>query len=616
MSTAAPPSVQARQTVLDALASRTRRRLLLCDSLASLRRLAWVPWLALPAIIALHRWVRAEWIAAAAVALWLAAALAAAWRTRRSAYQALAEWDAAAGRRDSLSSALVFAHEPSVASDPGRLLHLDRSTEIVGTAAARLPRDLPLPPLRWAWLAPAAAITFALLPWWRPTVAAGDQPLTPDQLAAAAAEAERLRPPQAGSLEKRPELSDVERRALEELARTQEQLAAALQNAEGKSPRDLLDELEKQARAAEALARQLGADANAWASEKLLAELRRQPDTADLAEAVISKQPSRAAEESRELAETLKSPELTSEVAERLHNALDRALAKADPAEGSKPVDQAVAGANQDLQADQPAAASEEFQKLADTFARQAERDKAREELEKMAERLREAGGSIMGQQGEGLQKLAGQSGQSGVSPMPSLQPLSQAGDPLDATTDLPLPGLGEPPEPGSDQTTQRRGTPIPGTGPPPKNAKPLAVIPGTAPKDAQPLALAAPIPGTSPGKVSIPIPGAGAGGQGPPAAGGSRPGHGATASGNQPTELKPAAAQGEVAATAGADGESFTQSINGQPREEAVARAARQSAAAFLKEQEQALDTENLPPARREHIRRYFESVRKRVGE
>jgi hypothetical protein len=70
------------------------------------------------------------------------------------------------------------------------------------------------------------------------------------------------------------------------------------------------------------------------------------------------------------------------------------------------------------------------------------------------------------------------------------------------------------------------------------------------------------------------------------------------------------------VAATAGADGESFTQSIDGQPREEAIARTARQSAAAFLKEQEQALDLENLPPARREQIRRYFESVRKRVGE
>jgi chemotaxis protein histidine kinase CheA len=614
MSEAAPPAVIASRARLDALAQRVRRRFFVGDALTALRRLAWLPWLALPLIALLHRWVRAEVIAFSVVGIWVALALAWAWRARRTAYGALARWDDAAGRSDTFSSALVFASEPSVADHPGRLLHLERSAELVQAAAARLPRELPWPRLRWTWLGSVAAVAISLLPVWRPVMAPGDQPLTADQIAAAATEAATLTTPAGTPLEKIQELTDEERRALEELERTREELAASLKNAEGKSPREVLDELEKQARAAEALAKQLGADANAWASEKLLAELRQHPDTADLAEAVLSKKPARAAEESRELAATLKNPELTSEVTERLKATLDRALAKADPEERNKMVDQAVAGADQDLKAEQPAAAGEEFEKLAESFARQDQRDKAREELEKMAERLREAGSSIMGQRGESMKKLAGQPGQSGSSPMPSLQPLGQAGDPSDANSPLPVPGLDPPTDPKSGQPAPRRGTPVPGTGPPPKNAKPLAAIPGTAPKDGKPLALAAPIPGTSPGRQAIPIPGAG--GQGPPGVGGTQAGRGATTSGDKPTEIQAAAAQGEVAASPGTDGESFTQSIDGQPRDEATTRAARQSAATFLKEQEQALDTENLPPARREQIRRYFESVRKRVGE
>jgi len=616
MSQAAPPAVRARRAALDALARRVQRRLFMADGLTALRRLAWMPWLALPLVVLLHRWVPAEAVAAAVIALWLGLGLVRAWRSRHSAYGALAAWDDAAGRHDVFSSALVFAGDPSVESDPGRLLHLDQTAGLVDAAAAGLARDLPHPRLRWTWLGPLAAVVVSLLPWWRPVVAPGDQPLTADMIAAAAAEAATLAPPDGQPLAHLQELSDAERRALEELARQQQELAESLKNAAGKSPRELLDELEKQARAAEALAAQLGADANAWASEKLLAELRQHPDTADLAEAVRSKKPAAAEQESRRLADTLKNPALTSEVADRVQTTLDRALSRSDAAERHKLVDQAVAAADQDLQADQPAAAAEDFAALADTFARQAQRDQAREELEKLAARLREAGSSIMGQQGEGMKKLAGSQGDASASPMPSLQPLGQSGDPSDASSPLPPPGLDQAADPRTGQPAARRGTPVPGTGPPPKNAKPLAVIPGTAPKDAKPLALATPIPGSRPGQGVVPGAGAGAAGPGPPGVGGPRPGRGATESGNKPTELAAAAAQGEVAASPGTDGDSFTQSIDGQPRDEAAARTAQQTAASFLKEQEQALETENLPPARREHVRRYFESLRKKFGE
>ena len=111
-----------------------------------------------------------------------------------------------------------------------------------------------MPRLRWTWLGPLAAVGFSLLPWWRPVIAPGDQPLSGDQVAAAAALADRLTPPAAEPLQDLKDLTEKERRALEELERTRQELAAALKNAEGKSPRDLLDDLEQQARAAEALA--------------------------------------------------------------------------------------------------------------------------------------------------------------------------------------------------------------------------------------------------------------------------------------------------------------------------------------------------------------------------
>ena len=614
MSAAPPPPIRQTRAALTALAERARRRLLLREFLSALARSAWIPWLAVPLILVFHRWVRAESLAAATLILWSGLASAAAWRRRHSAYGALAAWDDQAGRHDALSSAFIFSTEPATADDPGRQLHLDRAEALASQAASQLRNDMPLPPLRWTWLGPLAAIAVSLMPWWRPVVDSGDRPLTDDQVAAAAAAADRLHQPESQALAAKPELTDAERRALEELARAQKEVAEALRNAGGKSPRDVLEELEKQARAAEALAKQLGADPNAWASDSLLQELRQHPDTSELADAVIDKQPARAAEEARDLADRLKSPELTSEVGERLKSTFTRALEKANPDERSKPVDRTVAAAEQDMKQDQAPAAGEKFEQLAESFDRQAERDKAREALDAMAERLREAGSAIMGQKGEGLKKLAGQPGEPNASPMPSLQPLGATGDPSAAGDPLQLPGPSDPSQrPG--EPAPRRGTPIPGTGPPPPNAKPLAAIPGTAPKDGKPLGLATPIPGTVAGQRPVPIPGSG-GQSGPPVAGGTQAGRGASENGNKPTELAAAAAQGEVAASPGTDGESFTQSIEGQPREEAVARAARQSAAQFLKEQEQALDLENLPPSRREQIRRYFESLRKKIGE
>ena len=74
---------------------------------------------------------------------------------------------------------------------------------------------------------------------------------------------------------------------------------------------------------------------------------------------------------------------------------------------------------------------------------------------------------------------------------------------------------------------------------------------------------------------------------------------------------MAPAAAQGEVVAAVNDDGDSFVQEIEGQPRSESAQRSAKQTVVQFLKTQEEAFDEKNLPPARREQVRRYFEALR-----
>ena len=93
-------------------------------------------------------------------------------------------------------------------------------------------------------------------------------------------------------------------------------------------------------------------------------------------------------------------------------------------------------------------------------------------------------------------------------------------------------------------------------------------------------LALAAPIPGTAPGKFVIPGTGTLAG-AGPTGQGGTRAGRGHTEIGKEPGKVAPAAAQGEVVAAVNDDGDSFVQEIEGQPRSESAQRSAKQTVVA-----------------------------------
>ena len=431
-------------------------------------------------------------------------------------------------------------------------------------------------------------------------------------LASARTEGERLLSEDAKKLPPVAELTEEEKRRLEELRKSLEAAAHELQHADGKTPRDVLAELERRAREAEELAREIGADDSAWASKEMIEEMRKHPDTADLALAIGDKNAGRSADESRKLSGQLKDPQLTSETGERVKTALDRTMQKAGEPDRKKMVGQHVGEADREMKDEKPAQAGEEFEKLAEKFQRLEQRENAQKELEKLAERLRQSGGSIMGQNTEGMKKLAGNQAKAGQSAaMPDMTPLSQLDAQRGDSETLPIPGLDGMPEmkPGKG-----RGSVIPGTGKLPRNVKSLTLIPGTVDKPEATLSLAVPIPGTMP---SIAVPGAGPPGDGDQAIpGGLLAGRGHIPSANNSTKPNAASAQGEVAAAPGNDGDSFMRTIEGQPHDEAAVRAAKKTAAEFIKVQEEAFDEKSLPPSRRESVRRYFEALRGKFAE
>jgi hypothetical protein len=529
-------------------------------------------------------------------------------------YAALAAWDAAAGRKEIFSSAYIFERELADAgqrADPGRALHIATAREQLSREIGQLPRELALPPLRWRLAAPAAALGLVFIPWLKPQLSTGDSPLTAEMLAAARAEAGHLSQPDDKKLAAMKELTAEERKKLEELEQSIKATADKLKDPAGQTPRDVLTDLEKRAREAEELAKQLGADNSAWASEQMLGEMRKHPDTANLASAIKDRNPGRSADESQQLAEELKSSELTAEAAGRMRGALDRTMDKATADDHKKMVGQHVGEADRKMTEQQPADAGEEFQKLAEKFRRLEQRENAQKELQKLAERLRQSGSSIMGQNSEAMKKLAGSSSKdASQSSMPEMTPLGEMDGERSDSGQLPVPGFGQMPD---FKLGKGRGSVIPGTGKLPKDVKSLTLIPGTVDKADGVLPLAAPIPGTAPGKVLIP---GGSSGGDQALAGGLLAGRGHVPSSNSPTKPKTASAQGEVAASINDDGESFVQAIDGQPHNEAALRSAKRTATEFLKVQEEAFDEKALPPSRRKQVRRYFEAIRQQFEE
>ncbi len=553
---------------------------------------------------------------------WLVGAGVWTWLHRPSLYSAFALWDQIAGRREAFASAWWFQQQPPESLSPQASAHLSAQLAHLPSALQQLPQHLPLS-FDKKLTSPFVLLLLGslLLQSLQPRVAA----LIVDDNMAAAAQAEAKKLNRSGWDKKQLSgLDEAEQKDLKELQKSIQQAAETLDNAAGKDARGVIADLEQRAREAEKLANRLAADRDAWASEALIRAMRRQADTADLGDAVAARRAAESATAAEKIARTLSSPQLSQDATERWSETLSDQQKSAEAADRTRLVGQHVLSAATQMAKRRTAEAGTEYQKLAEAMRQQAKREEASQQLEKLAQQLRDAGSSMAGQNQAGeMQKMAaaGQSGPQGQAPVgqsPKVPP--NAGQPPSTAT----PPLGQAPQqmqaPGLSQLSQQmmQQTPIPGTGQPQK----MQLQPGQPGQKAapgQPM-LFAPIPGQDPSQKPDALflgPPGSTDPNGPAIAlaipGGKEPGVGKAELKADPTAASASSQQAVVTAQQNQEGASTTRSVEGGARPEAASRQGSTVVLEALAAEEAALDEAALPPARREQVRRYFTELRRR---
>jgi hypothetical protein len=450
---------------------------------------------------------------------------------------------------------------------------------------------------------------------------ADDEPLTDAMVKAAKTEARSLAETEVQQA-KLQGLKPEEKAALDKLQQDVKQAAKDLEKSQGKSARDVLSDLEKRANDAEKLANQLAATKDTWASDALVEQLRKHADTADLGDAVATKDAAGAATAAKALSEQLQQPQLSAEAQQRLAETLAAVAKAAEDGDSQRLVGGHVLGANEKLHAADVKGAGSEFQQLAETLARQAQREKAKEQLEALAQKLRDAGSRIAGQDGA-MQQMQG-AGDQQQAQQQGMQQGQQLGQGSMSQQQLQTPGLanqqagqmmqqGQPPPSGeagqsSQQLTLAQQAPSQqgdGKSDGKDDAKPKLFAPDPSKKPGeQPstMLLTEGQPSNPNGPV-VALPGSGL-----------MPGQGANDKSNGDTTLQSKAKDSSVVnAQPNAQGPSSTRAVEGGIRSETATQVRKPSTAEFIQQQEAALDDAALPAARREQVRRYFQELRKR---
>ncbi len=551
---------------------------------------------------------------------WLTGAMALTWLRRPSMYSVFALWDQAAGRHEAFASAWWFQQQESLS--PQAQAHLTAQLAQLPHALQQLPQQLPLC-FHKKIATPTVVLLLGTLIFQvaEPQV---DALIVDETMAEVAqAEAEKLN---RSSWQKKQlsGLNETEQKDLKELQKSLQKAAETLENAVGKNARGVIAELEQRAREAEKLARRLAADLDAWASETLIRSMRSHADTADLGDAVAARRAEESANAAEKIAHKLSAPQLSQDATERWNQTLSDQKKSADAADHRRLVGQHVLEAASKMAKRQVGQAGAEFQKLADAMREQARREEASQQLEKLAQQLRDSGSSLTGQNQAGeMQKMAaaGQSSTLGQTPQgqsPQV-PQNQAQSSSGASSSMAQPPQTMQP-PGLGQLSQqdRQQTPIPGTGPSQK----MQFQPGRAgekPAPGQPM-LFAPIPGQDPAKKPDAF---FLGPPGPPnqqgqtttlsLPGGKDPGVGQAELKAAPTEASATGQQAVVAARQNQEGASSSRSVEGGARPESASRQASAVALEALAAEEAALEEAPLPPARRDQVRRYFTELRRR---
>jgi hypothetical protein len=248
-------------------------------------------------------------------------------------------------------------------------------------------------------------------------------------------------------------------------------------------------------------------------------------------------------------------------------------------------------------------------------------RQQTQQELERLAQQLREAGSQVVnaGTAGEAMEALneppdsPGQKGSQETEGKPQAQGeqgLAQAQEASQAV------------EAGTGQQGQ---TPPPGAGGAagPQlslgEANPNAGRGGEKPGEGPPM-LMAPVPGQKPGddppETTVFVQGDGAkGGSKPGAGSGLRPGAGTRDIKGEETAVLESGKSVMATAQQGGEGASTVRQVEGGAlREEKARQESAALSAEFMEAQEAAMDEIALPAARREQVRRYFNALRKRL--
>lgn len=551
--------------------------------------------------------------------LWKTAGLLLNWLRRPGAFNALALWDAAAGRRESFACAWWFEDHREVSA--AALRHMESQKQALQPALGRLAADLPLRPAR-SLLIPLGLVMLGSFIGAVRTPQ--DERLILDQtMVAKAAETAKKLAKMNLQHQKLNGLRPDEQKQIEDLKAKLDQTAAELADAAGKEAKQVLAELERRARDAEKLAAELAKGKEDWASEKLIEELRQHADTADLGDAVAAKNSAAAAKAAEKLGQQLKSPQLPSEAQQRLGATFKEVREKSEEADRQRLVGQHVLGAGDQMQKGDPKTAGSELEKLAEKLRDMSLREEAQKQLQQLAEQLRQAGSGITGEPQTGAMQQLGQNGQQGQSganqqntPQVGQQQGGQGQSPQQM---LAPPGLGQqqqnqmqPPQAGQGQQNQpmtaqpgQQGQPG-GQG---KSGQPMLIapVPGQAPQDRSKDSPMIILPGNTPDDPAQP----GFMTQAP--GGGPQPGAGKADLKNTPTARQETAKSDVVQAQQNAEGQASVRTVEGGTRREQATRSATQATLEALQAEEAALDETALPPARREQVRRYFNELRKR---
>ncbi len=591
------------------VSSRVLMRVIARRWLALLGRSGWWAGGALLAV-ALLIWfavgARGMWMVPVLALGWSVGCLALVWLKRPGAYPALALWDRETKRPDAFANAWWFEQQP--AKTTAQQQHIDAQLALLPDALPLLARDLPLRAERSVWAAPILAALALLIPAVAGTSVTREI-LSADQGRTAADEAKKIAAadPARKNFEA---LTEQEKKEVEKLKDQLQKTADDLAQSAGKDAREVLASLEQRARDAEKLADKL-ATKDQWASDEMIAGLRAHADTADLGDAVAEKNAANTAKAADALASTLNAPQLDTAMRDRVKETLKAVQKQSEKEDRARTVGENVLAASDRMAETQPAAAANEFQKLADKMREIARREQTQKELEKLAQQLRDAGGNIAGQSTEGMQQMsaAGQQSQqgeaaqqvpqsSGQQPPQALTPPGlnqQQGQQQQRMNSSPSSGQGQ----QMQMMSQNQGKKGDGDKP-----QLFAPVPGSkSDKNPDTILLGQDKPENGEPKASIQM----------ASPGGKQAGAGKAELNAEATEKSKASGQSMVSASATNEGQSSVRAIEGGVKKETTARTATQTAVDFIHQQEQALDESALPPSRREQVRRYFTELRKR---